>query len=581
MSRKHGQTKKKAKTVLLIGTPNIGKSAIFNKITGLNVSVANYVGTTVDFAKGNTVIKNISFELIDVPGTYTLYATNDAEKVAVEMLSKNPDLVVCVIDANNLEVGIYLLLQVLEKSLPTIVVVNRIDLLHEKGYDIDINAFLQEFGVPVIATVAVTGEGLEKLRENIYEALNNPKKPDVKTTKGRDTRWEKAELLSKKLTIKKADTEVKSFRKKLGEMLIKPWPGLPLAILILGIAFGWIVGIGMGLRQGVLLPLVRGMIIPEIIGLVEAIFPPGVIQNILIGEYGFLIKGLEWPFTLVLPYVISFYFVMSILEDSGYLPRLGCLLDGLLHRVGLHGSSVIPILLGYGCGIPAILSTRTLGSFKERWIVTVMVCVSVPCISQTGALISLLAERSVIVMFMVFLLAFIAMITAGLVTNKLVKGSTPPVLMEIPELLFPSAKVVFKKVWMRIKRFINDGVLPMIMIIAIAALLHETGIMKIFGELLSPLVTEWLNLPEEAAVPLILGILRRELAVAPLIDMELTTLQLFVGSIVGLFYVPCVAIIAIVAREFGILASVKVLVLTMTLAFLIGGIFAKVGMIFF
>ncbi|MCL0107861.1 hypothetical protein M1N70_02610 [Peptococcaceae bacterium] len=127
-------------------------------------------------------------------------------------------------------------------------------------------------------------------------------------------------------------------------MLIKPWPGLPLAILILGVAFGLIIGIGMGLRHGVLLPLVRGMIIPEIIGLVEAIFPPGVIQNILIGEYGFLIKGLEWPFTLVLPYVISFYFVMSILEDSGYLPKLGCLLDGLLHRVGLHGSSVIPIL---------------------------------------------------------------------------------------------------------------------------------------------------------------------------------------------------------------------------------------------
>lgn len=566
---------------MLIGTPNIGKSAIFNKITGLNVSVANYVGTTVDFAKGNAVIKNISFELIDVPGTYTLDATNDAEKVAVEMLDKKSDLVVCVIDANNLEAGIYLLLQVLEKVLPTVVVINRVDLLHEKGYDVDIDVFSQEFGVPIVTTVAVKGEGLEKLKEIIYKAINDPKKPPVNWEKNKDARWEKAEHLSKKLVVKKADIDVENFRKRLDEMLIKPWPGLPLAILILGVAFGLIIGIGMGLRQGVLLPLVRGMIIPEIIGLVEAIFPPGVIQNILIGEYGFLIKGLEWPFTLVLPYVISFYFVMSILEDSGYLPRLGCLLDGLLHRVGLHGSSVIPILLGYGCGIPAILSTRTLGSFKERWIVTVMVCVSVPCISQTGALISLLAERSVIVMFMVFLLAFVAMITAGLVTNKLVKGSTPPVLMEIPELLFPSAKVVLKKVWMRIKRFINDGVLPMMTIIAIAALLYETGIMKIFGEFVSPLVTGWLNLPKEAAIPLILGILRRELAVAPLIDMELTTLQLFVGSIVGLFYVPCVAIIAIVAREFGILASVKVLILTMTLAFLIGGIFAQVGMMFF
>ncbi len=596
-------------TILLMGTPNVGKSVIFNRLTGLNVSVANYVGTTVDFTIGNTTVKDKNILMIDVPGTYTLDATNDAEKVAVEMLSgkssfeggrlghcdpsaasvevgavlsQKPSAVICVLDANNLEPGLYLLLQILEHGLPTIVALNRTDLAEEKGQIIDALRLSHELGVTVVPTVAVTGEGMERLKRALVEVgVNEGKVVSLPVKRGnQDVRWERVEKLVAKVT-RQTGLDIPLQRQKIGDMLMLPWPGLPLTILILAATFGIVVGLGMGLRQAVLLPLFRGLIIPQIVLVVEGIIPAGIIQNILIGDYGFLVKGLEWPFALVLPYVVSFYIALSILEDSGYLPRLGCLLDGLLHKIGVHGSGIIPLLLGYGCGIPAIMSTRALSSMKERKIIAAMICLAVPCIAQTGAFISLLAVRSIPVMLAVFAVSAIALVTTGIVLDRFFKGSLQPVLMEVPELLLPKGAVLFKKIWIRVKVFIVSGEVPMIAAIGLAAVFYETGIMAGLGRLLSPLVTGWLQLPEEAAIPLVLGLLRRELTVLPLLEMDLTTVQLFVGAVVGLFYVPCVAMLAVLTREFNLLTAIKILFFTTAIAFLLGGIFSRLGALFF
>ncbi len=594
-------------TVLLMGAPNVGKSALFNRLTGLNVRVANYTGTTVDYASG--VIRNGErhVNLIDVPGTYSLCATCEAEEVAVEMVCGKggdsfsrksspaccgkqqaavsmdmgqPALIVYVLDAGNFEGGLYLLLQLLELKIPLLVALNRGDLALEKGYIVDIKALTDILGVTVVPTIALSGKGVAELKTHIFNLLNPETGATDNETKSILATWNNVEMLTEKV-LRKTGTSNNSSRDKWDRRLTNPWPGLMLAVLVLILVFAGIVGIGMGLRQFILLPLFRGLIFPPLINFTSLLIPAGTIQNIFIGEYGFLIKGLEWPFTLVLPYVLSFYFMLSLVEDSGYMPRLAALLDGLFKRLGLPGTSIIPFMLGYGCGIPAIMATRALGSQKERLTVTVLICLAVPCISQTGAFISLLAARSVTVMIALFVLSWLVMIAAGLFINRYIEGNRAETLLEIPDLLVPRIDVVAKKLWLRLKLYVTDGVLPMFAAVAGASVLYETGLMAAFGRAISPLVTLWLRLPEEAAAPLILGILRRELSVLPLLDLELTTLQLFTGAVVGLFYVPCIAIVATVSREFKVSFAVAILLLTTFVAFFFGGLIARLDIFLF
>lgn len=587
-----------ADTVLLMGLPNVGKSVIFNRLTGLNVHVANYVGTTVQLSSGRLRLDSRDFALVDVPGTYSLNASCEAEEVAVDILrcgtsrarskttgrgdgrghdeasSDRPAAILFVVDATNLESSLYLLFQVLQYNIPVVVSLNRSDLSREKGYQIDAGRLSRELGVPVVPTVAVTGEGMGDLKTVLLQQAAASSGSSIQADS--PVTWDRVEEVCLRVCTR-VPHHSESRRARWGMMLTRPWPGLPLCGAIIGLVLLVVVGVGMGLRQFVLLPVFRTFLFPPLENLVNQTIPAGLLQNILIGEYGFLIKGIEWPFALVLPYIISFYIAMSVLEDSGYMPRLAVLLDGLFNRVGLKGSGIIPLMLGYGCAIPAILATRALQSKKERLIVTTMVCVAVPCISQTGAFIALLSARSIVVMLAVFLLGAVAMIAVAIVLNRFMPGNPPATLMEIPDLLIPQPDVLLKKVWVRIRLFVTDGALPMIIGVAIAASLYETGLMSALGELARPLVVSWLGLPTDAAVPLVLGILRRELAVLPLMEMDLTTLQLFVGAAVALFYVPCIAVIATLAREFNIRLAVMILIVTTVGAFLVGGIILRIG----
>lgn len=560
---------KNSKKVLLIGPPNIGKSALFNQLTGLDVRVANYTGTTVEFTVGMLRDSTANVTLIDAPGTYTLDATNQAEKVAVDLINDQPDGVICVLDALNLESSLYILYQVLALDLPLLVVFNRWDLAQKKGLDFDVSLIANYYDVQVLKTVATTGVGVKDLTDALLQMLLQPQKSNFQKIDSTEKRWELAETTAQRVLAGKNPQHLQK------DIFVQPFPGLAIAFFVLILTLLAVVGVGMGMRRFLLLPLINWAILNPLQNIVQLILPAGVVQNILIGEYGALIKGIEWPFTLVLPYVLSFYTALSILEDTGYLPRLGVLLDGLFNKLGLNGSAIIPILLGYGCGIPAVMSTRALPSLKERIIVSVMISLSVPCISQTGAFISLLAESSLVTLFAVFMLSIIVMIITGHVMGKYLKGPTVMTIMEIPELLPPRWNLLFKRVWLRFKGFVLGGALPMMGAVALAAVLYETGIMNLIGQLLRPLVVNWLLLPEEASIPLILGVLRREMAVLPLLEMGLTSFQLFVGAVVGLFYVPCIAMIATLAREFRLKVAVFILLLTTTLAFVFGGLIAQ------
>ncbi len=562
--------------LLLMGLPNVGKSAIFNRFTGLDVMVSNYTGTTVEFTEGSMQVNEQTCLLKDVPGVYDIEkSVDEAEQVAINMLNDNPDGIIFVLDTLNLESSLHLLMQVLEYQIPTVVALNRNDLSKSRGIKIDHLEIQKRLKVPVVPTVALGGESLEILRYKVANMLQNPKPPSLLSIQ-KDSRWKAVEHIVKRSLTKQAT----NFSDDKHAYLIRPWPGLLIAVVVLLTMFGFVIGAGMGLRQYVLLPVFNGFLFPFIESGVVNIFDSQLIQNILIGDYGFLIKGIEWPFALVLPYVISFYIMMSFLEDSGYLPRLAVLLDGIFKKIGLTGSSIIPLLLGYGCGIPAIMSTRSLPSKKARLSVAVMVSFAIPCVSQTGAFIALLGERSIVALILVFLTSLIAMVIVGFVLDKFKKEAIPFTLMELPQLLVPKPSILSKKILIRVKHYIKDGAVPIIVAIFFTAFLYEFGVLNVLGKAMAPIVSGWLRLPEEAAVPLIIGVVRRELTVLPLIDMNLTTLQFFTGAIVALFYVPCIAMIATLAKEFNIKTAVGVFLFTTFSAIFLGGLLARFGGLF-
>jgi len=585
--------------VLLAGPPNVGKSVIFNRLTGLGTLVANYPGTTVDVAQGTGRLGDHRISLIDLPGSYSLSATNEAERVTTTMLREPADLVLIVADAVNLDSSIHLILEILPAGQPTVVALNRSDIAGAKGKHIDSETLAKRLGVPVIPTAAPTGWGLDRLEAAAADTLSHPRVPEPFT----GDYWRHAEEIAQECVSERSNCpdhfeEIQDLEGRnpaapappaghprdrtasypaQSDALVHPWPGLLIAFGVLAVSFGAIVGIGMGVRQAFLLPIARGYLFPALSEGVASLVPAGIARDVLIGEYGFLIKGIEWPFTLVLPYVLSFYFVLALLEDSGYLPRLAILLDGLLGKIGLRGSHVISLLLGYGCAIPGILSTRAMGSGRERAIVATLISLAVPCIAQTGAIFALLAERSILLVVALFGLSFAVIAVAGLAMDALLPGRRSELILEIPELLVPQPRVLGRKLLARVRHFLVDGALPMVAAVGVAAVLYETRILTRVGALLSPIVTGWLRLPEEAATPLLLGVVRRELTVLPLLDMEITTLQTFVGATVGLFYVPCIAVVATLARELGLRAAIALLVLTVLTAFLLGGVIAQAG----
>lgn len=564
--------------ILLMGAPNVGKSVFFSGFTNIHVVSSNYAGTTVSYMKGNVSINNKDYTLLDVPGTYSLAATSEAEEVAVQFMSSNPEAILFVLNAADLEGSIKLLLEVLEYNIPVVAALNLSDVAARKGIQINIELLERELGIAIIPTVAVKRKGFDEILEKLGEVLENketsaslscsacsgcPQKAPLKY-------WERAREINARV-VKNTNANPSKLD-RLGDALLKPWPGIPLSILILLLSLGVVVGAGKGLRAALLLPLVNQGIVPLFEALFSSFSMPEVLHNVLIGEYGIFRISFEWILALVMPYVILFQVVFSFLEDSGILPRVAALFDNVMRKLGVQGGSLINIMLGYGCTVPAIIGTRAATTRKERLIVTSIVCFAVPCISQTGALISLLSEYSYWLLLAVFFTGMVAFILTSIISSKLLKGEVDPLVIEIPNLLIPERKTYFKKLFVRIKQFLIEAEGPMLVAVIIAAILAETGMLAGISTVLKPLVSGWLGLPQEASMSLILGIIRREMSVAPLLGMNLTGLQMYVGAIVSLIYLPCLSVFAILAKEFNAKVAISITVGTTFTALFLGGL---------
>ncbi|NLZ54019.1 MAG: ferrous iron transporter B [Thermoanaerobacteraceae bacterium] len=559
--------------ILLMGNPNVGKSVIFSKLTGVHVNSSNYAGTTVDYTIGDVSFGRQQGVMIDVPGVYSLEATSEAERVAVSLLEEGADVIICVLDATHLERNLDLAYQLKEYSIPIVYSLNLVDVAKRQGINIDADKLSEELGAPVIPTVAIKNTGLMEL---LRTSMNLAKEESVPGPKLSDEeRWDEIRAIVSRVQTK-VDNGV-TFIEVLEDKTIQPWPGLPLALLALVISLGVVIGGGKALRALVLLPLVRDVIQPMLTNIVSLIIPAGIFRNLLVGDYGILIIGIEWPLALILPYVFLFYIVFSFLEDSGYMPRIAVLADGVLRRIGIQGGNIIPLMLGYGCAVPAILGSRVANSYKERIIVAALVSFAIPCASQSAAFFSLLGDRSIPALVFVYLLSILVGLLVGIVVNRIVPGRSQPMLLEVPNLLWPDRDAFKKKIKLRMKNFLIDAEGPMMIGIVIASVIAETGILNEFSKLIGPLVEGWLGLPREASLSLLLGIIRRELAVLPLLEMNLNTLQLIVGSVIALFYLPCLSVFGVISKEFSLKVAILIGVATITSAFLFGGLINQLG----
>ena len=566
--------------ILLMGNPNVGKSIFFTELTGIHAMSSNYAGTTVHFMEGRIAIGGEKYNLIDVPGTYSLSPTSEAETVAADFIKNGAAAVICVLDASNLERNLHLALEIRQYNIPMICTLNLMDVAERHGVKIDAELLAKELGVPIIPTVAVKKQGLDVLLAQLEYIVNEEiEGADFSCNKcpschrvniASSDLWAKAKEINRKVSAKTPTNP--SFLDKLGEAMVKPLPGIPIAFLVIALAIAVVVGGGELLIEFALEPLVDNLIVPFFRSIFTNLLPEGIFLNILVGEYGIFVISFEWILALIFPFVLMFYVAFTFLEDTGFLPRISVLFDNVMRKLGVQGGSLIHMIMAYGCAVPAIIGSRAATSRKERIIISAAICFAIPCISQTGAIISLLSAYAwwmmpVMFMFSLFLFALVA-----LIVGKLIKGKVDPLLIEVPNLLMPNPKSYGRKLLTRMKHFIKDAEVPMLIAIVLAALLAESGILNTLAVYAQPIVSNWLGLPEEAVMALILGIVRREMSVAPLLALDLTALQAFVGGVVSLMYLPCIAVFGILAKEYKARVAAVIAVSTVVVAILVGGV---------
>ena len=561
--------------ILLMGNPNVGKSAIFSRLTGVHALSSNYPGTTVGFTEGRLQLGEAAYRLIDAPGAYTLEPTNEAEEVACRILDEGADAVIVVLDATALERSLFLALQILEKGLPTVLVLNMSDEARHKGIEIDEKALEREVGVPVVSTVAVSGVGIKELLRAIGEA-----RIVIPHHSSNEERWQRiGEIVSR---VQRISHRHHTFKDRIEDISVHPlWGGI-LGAFVLAISFLSIRYIGEGLINYVLDPIFDAFWLPLLERISTALGGEGLLHSLLIGSliegridleqsFGVLSTGVYVPIVMVFPYVLAFYAALGILEDIGYLPRLAVIFDALLHRLGLHGYAIVPNLLGLGCNVPGIMATRVLESERERFIASTLISVAVPCAGLQAMILGTLGTYGLKYVLTVYGTLFAAWLILGRILHAALPGYSPELIVEIPPYRLPRLRGFTTKLFFRAKEFFTDAI-PLVFVgILIAGLLYESGIINVLTGAAAPIFDGVLGLPPETAGPILLGFLRKDVAVGFLLPLGLEPHQLVVASVTLSMTFPCIATFVVLLKELGVKRLLEALAIMIIVALAAGG----------
>jgi len=567
------------KKIFLLGNPNVGKSVIFSRLTGVQVISSNYPGTTVEILKGQLKIRDQSIEVVDLPGTYSLEPSSKAEEVAVSILSESPKeemVIINIIDATNLERNLFLTLQLIEKGYAVIACLNMCDDTTHRGITIDTKKLEEILQIPVISTCAVTGVGIKFLIERLKEAH-----PAVRNTLSHEERWKEIGRIIE--SVQQLSHRHHTFRELLEDASIRPLSGLLISAAVLYASFKIVRFLGEFMINKICDPVFFNLYQPLVMHLSNALGGDGFWHHLLIGDlingkidfkqsFGVLTTAPYIEFAMVLPYIASFYFILSLLEDIGYLPRLAILLDNLLHRLGLHGFAIIPILLGFGCNVPGILATRVLESKRERFIASTLISIGVPCVPLQAMILGLLGGFGGWYVGGVYLVLFSLVLILGIIMNRTLKGYSPEFLLEIPPYRFPPLQILAAKLYFRIKGFIFEAVPIVLLGVLVINILMYAKIFDLVTGFFAPVIKNLFGLPKEAIVALIIGFLRKDVAVGLLMPLGLTAKQLFISTTLLAISFPCVATFVIMLKELGLKYLIKAVIIMVSVTLVVGTI---------
>jgi ferrous iron transport protein B len=631
----------------------VGKSVIFNQLTGLSQVVGNWPGKTVKKAEGIARFKDYIFHIVDLPGIYSLSAYSIEEIVSREyIIDEIPDYIINIIDSNHLERNLFFTLQLMMLNVPLIVCLNQYDILAKRGYDIDAEQLSQILGVPVVKTIAVHNRGVHELLENIIEVYENkktvlkksfPMGKEIETymaelmamfTKDSDFRKcpirfasikllendEKCinslhldrengrELLVKAATIRASledlhgeqistiiNTEfykiandftqkvlsVKKLSRKqkwaeiIDHLTVHSlWGYLILIVVLLGtylviFQFGnWFSGLLYGLFEHWSPGAAAAL------GGAESTLYK-VVWN---GLFGGLIGGVGG----VLPFVLPFFLIIEILQDIGYLPRAAYLMDHFMHRIGVHGKTIIPIILGFGCNVPAVTASAILDTQRERKR-SILISSMIPCSAVTTIVLGLVAKfLGIGYALLLYVVNLGVIVLIGKIMTMFDKFAKSELIIELHDFRVPNFKVILKQTWHRSKDFILIAMPLIIVLGAIMQILIEFNILEVISSVISP-ITAFIGLPVGVGAFLIYGIFRKELNLVLLenyvvftLGLSLTTylspIQMIVFTVVVMLYVPCLATLITITKEVGWKFMSLVFVIQITVAVAIGGL---------
>ncbi|MFW6109705.1 MAG: ferrous iron transport protein B [archaeon] len=630
-------------TVALAGNANVGKSVIFNELTGLHQHVGNWPGKTVERAEGTLNFQGHQIDIIDLPGIYSLSTYSIEELISREYIAvEQPDVLINVIDASSLERNLAFTVQLLELNPRMVVALNQMDIAEKKGIKINPEKLGEELGVPVVPTIAVKSIGLTELMEQTISTAKNRKKAkpikygteieeqvkkltelfDIETPYPK--RWIVIKLLEEDDEIQElvyhsypelrehvedtrrkieeihghdaasviaseryaiahnisANTSslmipVSTFRDRLEEITSHPIAGYAFMIISLIAVFFSIFSFGDWLA-----------------GLLDVGFE--AIRNQYFNSFGEnsitsfiwdgVLDGVFGGLAVAIPYIGPFYLILSVLEDSGYMARIAFLMDRLMHSIGLHGKSFIPIMLGFGCNVPAVLGCRVMETEREQ-LICAFVASLVPCAARSMVIFGLVA---VYIGFewalLLYLIDFLLILLLGRIAFKVAPDEPVGLIMEMPGYRIPSIKTTWQRTWFRLKGFVYEAFPIMIagnFVIQIAAIF---GILEIVERLMAPVTVGWLGLPSVAGIVLIFGVLRKELTLILLATVMgttdysafLTPVQMFVFAFVVMVYVPCLSTIAALSKEFGPKNAAIITLVEVIVAVVLGGIVMRV-----
>jgi ferrous iron transport protein B len=545
--------------IALVGNPNVGKSVVFGWLTGRYATVSNYPGTTVTVTRGRVLLGAEVCDVIDTPGVNTLEGLlSDDERMTRRLLTDGgAELIVQVADARNLRRALQLTSQLADVGLPMVLALNMVDEARARGVSIDSDALSSELGVPVIEAVATEGRGMNELRELLPEAgVPRAARHDAMD----HSAW--ADAMSKRHR-RITPVSLGRFQEWLGRAVREPLTGLPILALVLYLTYLFVGVFGAQTLVGALEEgLFEGYVTPAARAASDYI-PSAVVRDFLVGNYGLISMGLTYAIAIVLPVVTTFFLVFGFLEDSGYIPRLAIFSDHLFRAMGLNGKAVLPMVLGLGCDTMATMTTRILGTPKERLIAITLLALGVPCSAQLATIMGILGGISVMALLTLFGVVLAQMIFVGFLAARALPGDRSEFVLELPPIRLPRLKNLTTKTLLRVRWYLGEAVPLFLVGTALLFLLDRTGILTFITTAARPVVTGALGLPVESGEVFVMGFLRRDYGAAGLFTLAkngaLSGVQSLVALTVMTLFVPCVANLLMIIRERGLLTGLAIL----------------------